>query len=56
MNKVAVNAQAQCALFIKKSHLRCSLFMDHLRLTFWGPKTEFFLHAEMQHARIAHET
>ena len=57
MNKVDVNAQWTIRIVIEQLHFRYSLFMDRLTLTFWGAeKTRIFVRAEMQHARIAHET
>jgi len=57
MNKVDVNAQCTIRIVIEQLHFRYSLFMDRLTLTFWGAeKTRIFVRAEMQHARIAHET
>jgi hypothetical protein len=55
------NEQSRCKctirIVIEQLHFRYSLFMDHLTLTFGGAeKTRIFVRAEMQHARIAHET
>jgi hypothetical protein len=55
------NGQSRCKctirIVIEQLHLRYSLFMDRLTLKFWGAeKTRIFVRAEMQRARIAHET